>query len=47
MQATYELGQWLRRISGDHDTMIASQKQIDREVPKPLTEAEVQEGLSL
>jgi len=45
--ALYSLGQWLRRIGGDHDEMIASQRQVDRNDPVPLTQAEIVEGMNL
>jgi len=43
----YRFNQWARRMSGDHDELHGSQKQIDAEPVRQLTEAEIVEGLGL
>jgi len=44
MRILFELGQWLRAVTGDHDQRLGTARVIAATEPVPLTVAEIREG---
>jgi len=47
MSSLYRFRQWVHRLSGDHDELTGSPRKINSAELVSLTQAEVNEGLSL